>query len=326
MWWRRRCRGRGRPATVRTSTLAREQERGWLQGSASPFAPLAMRPQELDRLRVKGDASLLAGLRLLLPDARPWVGVAALDQYEAAVEVDVLPAESADITASRSGHHSEPDQLAEHGATVLVHGRDAARGMGVVVQIEQAGGHARFVGANLSDPDDVARLAAQVGPVDILVNNAGSSWFGPSSELTVTIYDRLFDGNVRSAYLLTAALAPAMTRNGGGTIINVGSMVATIGLPGGAAYSATKAALQALTRSWAAEYGAEGVRVNAVAPGPVFTEGAVRERTTMLGNTTLLDRAAQPDEIAETIAFLASPRAGYITGATIAVDGGRTAI
>jgi NAD(P)-dependent dehydrogenase (short-subunit alcohol dehydrogenase family) len=216
--------------------------------------------------------------------------------------------------------------LAEHGATVLVHGRDASRGVGVVEQIELTGGHARFVAANLSDPDDVARLAAQVGPVDILVNNAGSSWFGPSNELTVTTYDRLFDGNVRSAYLLTAALAPAMARNGGGSVINVGSMVGSIGLSGSAAYSATKAALVAMTRSWAAEYGAGGVRVNVVAPGPVFTEGTVPERTTALGNTTLLNRAAQPAEIAETIAFLASSHAGYITGATIAVDGGRTAI
>jgi NAD(P)-dependent dehydrogenase (short-subunit alcohol dehydrogenase family) len=217
-------------------------------------------------------------------------------------------------------------KLAEHGATVLVHGRDAARGTAVVEQIEQAGGKSRFVGADLSDPDDVAQLATEVGPVDILVNNAGSSWFGPSSELTVATYDRLFDGNVRSAYLLTAALAPEMARNGGGTIINVGSMVGRVGLSGGAAYSATKAALEAMTRSWAVEYGADHVRVNVVAPGPVYTGGSVPERTTALGNTTLLNRAAQPEEIAETIAFLASPRAEYITGATIAVDGGRTAI
>jgi NAD(P)-dependent dehydrogenase (short-subunit alcohol dehydrogenase family) len=172
----------------------------------------------------------------------------------------------------------------------------------------------------------VARLAAEVGRVDILVNNAGSSWFGPSSELDSQTYDRLFDGNVRSAYLLTAALAPAMASNGGGVIINLASMAATVGLSGGAAYSATKAALVAMTRSWATEYGADGVRVNAVAPGPVLTEGAIPERTIALGNTTLLKRAAQPEEIAETIAFLASPRADYITGATIAVDGGRTAI
>ncbi|MDT4946241.1 MAG: hypothetical protein QOH14_2974, partial [Pseudonocardiales bacterium] len=107
-------------------------------------------------------------------------------------------------------------------------------------------------------------------------------------------------------------------------IINVSSMVATVGLSGAAAYGATKAALVAMTRSWAAEYGASGVRVNAVAPGPVFTPAT--KRAAELGKTTLLDRAAEPEEIADTIAFLASPRAGYITGATIAVDGGRTAV
>jgi NAD(P)-dependent dehydrogenase (short-subunit alcohol dehydrogenase family) len=215
-------------------------------------------------------------------------------------------------------------KLAERGATVLVHGRDAIRGSRVVDQIEQSGGHARFVPADLTDSADIAHLTGEIGHIDILVNNAGSSWFGPSNELDTDTYDRLFDGNVRSAYLLTAALAPEMAGNGGGVVINVSSMVATIGLSGAAAYSATKAALVAMTRSWAAEYGASGVRVNAVAPGPVFTEGA--KSTDALAKTTLLDRAAEPEEIAETIAFLASPGAGYITGATIAVDGGRTAV
>jgi NAD(P)-dependent dehydrogenase (short-subunit alcohol dehydrogenase family) len=215
-------------------------------------------------------------------------------------------------------------KLAEHGATVLVHGRDAGRGAQVVDHIQKAGANARFVAADLSDPADITHLATEIGRVDILVNNAGSSWFGPSSELDTPTYDRLFDGNVRSAYFLTAALAPTMVGHGGGVIINLSSMVATVGLSGAAAYSATKAALIAMTRSWAAEYGAHGVRVNAVAPGPVFTEGA--KSTDALARTTLLNRGAQPDEIAETIAFLASPRAAYITGATVAVEGGRTAI
>jgi NAD(P)-dependent dehydrogenase (short-subunit alcohol dehydrogenase family) len=215
-------------------------------------------------------------------------------------------------------------KLAEHGASVLVHGRDPARGAQVVEQIQQTGGQARFVAADLTDPAAITQLAAELGRIDILVNNAGSSWFGPTSDLDLATYDRLFDGNVRSAYLLTAALAPTMATKGSGVVINVSSMAATVGLAGGAAYSATKAALLAMTRSWAAEYGASGVRVNAVAPGPVYTPAA--KASDALARTTLLNRAAQPEEIAETIAFLASPRAAYITGATIAVDGGRTAV
>ena len=236
-----------------------------------------------------------------------------------------LSGQTALVTGATSGiGKAAALKLAEHGATVLVHGRDANRGVAVVEEIELGGGRARFVAADLGDPAAIAHLAAEIGRIDILVNNAGSSWFGPSSELDTPTYDRLFDGNVRSAYLLTAALAPAMASHGGGVIINLASMAAAVGLPGGAAYSATKAALAAMTRSWAAEYGASGVRVNTVAPGPVFTEGA--KNTVALAETTLLKRAAQPEEIAETIAFLASPRASYITGATIPVDGGRTAI
>jgi NAD(P)-dependent dehydrogenase (short-subunit alcohol dehydrogenase family) len=236
-----------------------------------------------------------------------------------------LGGQTALVTGATSGiGKAAAVTLAERGATVLVHGRDPIRGAQVVDQIERSGGQARFVAADLSDPAAITELAAEIGRVDILVNNAGSSWFGPTSDLDIATYDRLFDGNVRSAYLLTGALAPAMVANGSGVIINISSMVATVGLSGGAAYSATKAALLAMTRSWAAEYGASGVRVNAVAPGPVYTPAA--KATDALAKTTPLNRAAQPEEIAETIAFLASPRAAYITGATIAVDGGRTAV
>jgi len=217
-------------------------------------------------------------------------------------------------------------KLASDGFYVIVHGRDLPRGSATVEEIESNGGHGRFASADLSIPSDVERLAADVGAVDVLVNNAGFSWFGPTAELDTKTFDALFASNVRATYFLVAALAPRMVKRGSGSIINLGSMAGQIGLAGGAAYGATKAALTALTRSWAAEFSPSGVRVNAIAPGPVFTDGTTRERIENLGSTTLLGRAAQAEEIAEVIAFLASPKASYVTGAVIAADGGRTAV
>ena len=215
--------------------------------------------------------------------------------------------------------------LAADGFLVLVHGRDAARGAATVREIEAAGGRARFLSADVSDPDDVARLASAAGEVDVLVNNAGISWFGPSAELDTARFDALFASNVRAAYQLVAALAPGMVKRGRGSIISLDSMAGRVGLAGGAAYGATKAALTAMSRAWAAEYSPAGVLVNTVAPGPVST-GADPELIKQLGTTTLLGRAARAEEIGEVIAFLASPKASYITGAVIPVDGGRTAI
>jgi NAD(P)-dependent dehydrogenase (short-subunit alcohol dehydrogenase family) len=216
-------------------------------------------------------------------------------------------------------------RLAQEQWNVIVHGRDPERGAAVVHDIDAAGGRAQFIPADLSQPAELQHLVEQAGVVDVLVNNAGFSWFGPTEKLDVATFDGLFDANVRSAYFLVAALAPNMAARGSGSIINVASMAGLIGLGAGAAYGATKAALLSLTRSWAAEFSPAGVRVNAVAAGPVYTS-APPERTQALGTTTLLGRAAQPDEIAEVIGFLASAKASYVTGAVFAADGGRTAI
>ena len=214
-------------------------------------------------------------------------------------------------------------QLAAQGATVIVHGRDANRGAAVVAEIENGGGSARFVSADLGEPAEALRLAREAGDVDILVNNAGFAWFGASAMLDAKTLDQLFAANVQAPYLLVSVLAPKMVARGDGVIINLASRAGTVGQPNTAAYGATKAALASFARSWAAEYGPAGIRVNAISPGPVYTNAAEREVFDSLGETTVLGRAGQPQEIAEVIGFLASPRASYITGTNVAVDGGR---
>jgi NAD(P)-dependent dehydrogenase (short-subunit alcohol dehydrogenase family) len=231
------------------------------------------------------------------------------------------------VTGATSGMgRAIAEQLGRDGHEVIVHGRNPQRGAEVIAGIERDGGQARFAAADLGQMSGVEELAAAAGDVDVLVNNAGFSWFGPSGDLKPDEFDALFASNVRAPYYLVAAFGPGMAARGSGSIISVSSMAGRIGLAAGAAYGATKGALESLTRAWAAEFSPSGVRVNAIAPGPVYTAGAVPERITALGQTTLLGRAAQPDEIAGLVSFLASPRSSYITGAVLAADGGRTAI
>ena len=220
-------------------------------------------------------------------------------------------------------------ELARDGAAVIVSGRDPGRGAETVAAIEAIGGSARFVAADLGDLDSVAHLAVEAADVDVLVNNAGAFSFAPTADQDADTFQAMFDVNVRGTFFLSAAIAPKMAARGGGSIVNVTTMAAQFGMAGAGAYGASKAAVVALTRTWAAEFGAANVRVNAVSPGPTTTEGTLQEMGTdglaQVGATVPLQRGAAPEEIARVIAFLASPSASYMTGAIVAADGGRTA-
>jgi NAD(P)-dependent dehydrogenase (short-subunit alcohol dehydrogenase family) len=230
------------------------------------------------------------------------------------------------VTGATSGiGRAVAEEFGRLGAEVIVHGRDIVRADHVVHTIIAEGGRARFLVADLENVCEVQGLARESGPVDVLVNNAAVFEYVPTEDLDLASFDRLFATNVRAPYVLVAALAPKMAARGSGSIINVGSMAGEIGLAGAAAYGASKAALASLTRAWAAEFSPSGVRVNAVAAGPAYTAIQADDQTGAIGATTLMHRASEA-RIANMIAFLASPRASYVTGATLAADGGRSAI
>jgi NAD(P)-dependent dehydrogenase (short-subunit alcohol dehydrogenase family) len=234
------------------------------------------------------------------------------------------------VTGATGGIGSEVAALlAAGGAQVVLTGRNAERGEAVTRRIADPGGTARFIAAELTDLDSLRRLVESAGPVDILINNAAIFPGAATTEQDADGFDAALAANIRAPYFLTAALVPAMIAKGHGSIVNVSTMAARIGMPGLSVYSATKAALESLTRTWAAEFSPAGVRVNSVAPGPTRTDMVLaalgEDGAERIGKTTLLGRLADPREIAEVIAFLASDNAAYLTGATIAADAGRTA-
>jgi NAD(P)-dependent dehydrogenase (short-subunit alcohol dehydrogenase family) len=214
------------------------------------------------------------------------------------------------------------------GADVVVSGRDDRRGRQIVDSLVKDGARARFVRADLERLEDVQRLAQEVEHVDVLVNNAGVFPFGATHEVDGELFDATVAVNVRAPFVLTGAVAPRMAANGGGAIVNITTMVASFGAPGMALYGSTKAALELLTKAWAAEYGPQGVRVNAVAPGPTRTPGTepMGEGLDQLAATLPLGRPATAEEIANAALFLGSEEASYVNGAVLAVDGGRTAV
>jgi NAD(P)-dependent dehydrogenase (short-subunit alcohol dehydrogenase family) len=223
--------------------------------------------------------------------------------------------------------------LAQLGNDVIVVGRNADRGKKAVEEIRAAGGNADFISSDLRDAASTREVAAKAiklgnGHVDILINNAGIYPFGPSHEMTEEEFDRVFSVNVKAPYFLVAELAPLMAKGGKGTSVSISTMVADYGMPGMSLYSASKAAINLLTKAWAAEYGPQGVRVNAVSPGPTRTEGtdAMGEGLEKLAAQAPAGRPATSEEIADAIVFLASDRARFIHGAKLSVDGGRTAV
>jgi 3-oxoacyl-[acyl-carrier protein] reductase len=223
-------------------------------------------------------------------------------------------------------------QLAADGAKVVVNYATSKDGANRVVQeITGAGGDAIAVGGSVSREGDVKSLFDETrkayGKVDILVNNAGVYAFGRLEELTIDEYRRQSDTNVLGLLLTTKAALPHFPKEGG-SVVNVSSVVSTLAPPAASVYASTKAAVDAITKALAKELAARKIRVNAVNPGLVITEGV--ESAGIAGSefekgaiaATPLGRAGRPEDIAPPVSFLVSDDARWITGETIFVSGG----
>jgi NAD(P)-dependent dehydrogenase (short-subunit alcohol dehydrogenase family) len=219
-------------------------------------------------------------------------------------------------------------QLAGIGAEVLVHGRSSGRGSDVVREIENGGGKARFVSADLSAADDVRRLAGESGPTDILINNAGVYRFAPTTGTDDVSFDQHVNINLRAPFILVRELVPGMVARSSGVVVNISTVAAAVPARDAGIYGATKAGIELLTRTWADEFGSAGVRVNAVRAGPTETPGTAITPGLAdgLATTTALGRVATADEIANAVTFLCTPAASYINGAVLDVTGGQRAI
>jgi len=228
--------------------------------------------------------------------------------------------------ASRGIGRASALALAKAGAQVLVHyGRDAKEAEAVVGEIRAAGGQADAIAVDLAAPDGAHELAKQAREIigsrlDILVANAGVSKAASIEELTVEDFDKLFAVNVRAPYFLVQQLLPITS------VILVSSLAARATIGTLSAYAATKGALDTLVKHFAAALGPRGIRVNAIAPGAVQTDMSDFLKTDAGRDFALgmqaLKRLAQPDDIGDVVAFLASDAARWITGDTLQVDGG----
>ena len=225
--------------------------------------------------------------------------------------------------------------FANEGAHVVVSGRRDDAGQALVSELRAVGAEAEFIRADVRRENDVQNLVdktvARFGRLDVAVNNAGTEGKpGPVTEQTVESYASTFDTNVLGVLLSLKHELRAMQAQGAGSIVNLSSTMGHRGAPGASLYTASKHAVEGLTKSAALEAASFGVRVNAVAPGPIdtamldrFTGSADRKAGLVAG--VPLKRTGRPEEIADAILFLASGRASFVTGQIVDVNGGKTA-
>jgi 3-oxoacyl-[acyl-carrier protein] reductase len=232
--------------------------------------------------------------------------------------------------ASRGMGRATALALADAGARVIVHyGRNADEAKAVVDQIRAMGVRADAVAADLAAPDGAHTLAEQVrnltgGRLDILVSNAGISKAAPIEEMAVEDFDNLFAVNVRAPYFMVQQLLPMLGE--GSNIVFLSSLGARTAVGALSAYASTKGAINTLVKYFAAAFGPRGIRVNAVAPGVIDTDMSNFTKTdegrAVVMGMQALKRIGQPDDVASVVTFLASDDARWITGETVAVDGG----
>jgi 2-deoxy-D-gluconate 3-dehydrogenase len=223
--------------------------------------------------------------------------------------------------------------LGEAGAAVACAARSRDQVEAAAAAIAAAGGRARALRLDVTRPEQIVagveEITAALGPVDVLVNNAGITMEKPTTEVTDEDWDAVLATNLTSMFRCARAVAPGMIRLGRGKIINVGSMYGVLGVPRYAAYCASKAAVDGLTRSLAAEWARHGIQVNCLAPGYVNTDipraAMADERTRALFLSKVpARRIGEPEEVGALAVYLASPASDFMTGQTVYLDGGQT--
>lgn len=220
-------------------------------------------------------------------------------------------------------------RLAEEGAAVAVWDLDGPGAESVAEMIEASGGRAIAIGANAADASTIAsataRIRAELGPITVLVNNAGISAFDSFLDISEELWERVQSINLKGPFLCSQAIVPDMLEAGWGRIVNISSSSAQTGAPWMAHYAVSKGGVIGLTKALAMELAAQGVTVNHVPPGfvdtPMLRDSPVDVDEHAL--TTPMKRAGRPEDIAAAVAYLVSDGAGYVTGQTISVNGGR---